>query len=186
MTLPRKVEKYDREGVLSLLREAFESPLEAELVSRLWDTDAIIAERLIDDGAILSYAAVSEVTVGFLGDDRRIGEALGLAPVATVSIRRCEGLAEAVVNATLAAAFAAYPYRLMFVLGDASYYRRFGFVPAATLGYQWEGGNVGDAFQVLRNGSLAAPFAGSAPDSGSRSHATVFYNDAFSIFGEEC
>lgn len=184
MDEPRLVEARDRPGVLNLLRDAFESPIEPKLVERLWATNAIVAERIVDDGDIAAYAAVSEVTIGHVGDRKAFGAGFGLAPVATASRRRRQGLAAAVARASMNAAFSGSPHGLMFVLGDPVYYRRFGFMPATPFGYAWEGGEGGDAFQVMRNDGQMSPFAGAPSGSGFTWRATVFFDSAFSAFDE--
>lgn len=185
MNDPRPVAIGDRPGVLRLLRDAFEGPLEAALVERLWEAKAIVAERLIEDEGVVAYAAVSAVSIGHFGSKEIIGEALGLAPVASASRRQNEGLGAAVVNAAIDTAFKAFPNRLMFVLGDPAYYRRFGFIPASPFGYLWEGGDMGDAFQFLSKHGLVSPYVCPAEESGVTLRAVVFYHDAFSVFNVE-
>lgn len=185
MIKPRSVELADRPGVLELVREAFESQLESLLVERLWSSNSFVAEHIVEDGGVIAFAGVSEVSIGFLGPEHKFGEGLGLAPVATAAARRNEGLGANVVSAAMEAAFSRYPNRLMFVLGEPEYYQRFGFAPALPLGFIWEGGDVGDAFQVTSADGRLSPFRNDRAESGMRDLATVYYNDAFSVFSEQ-
>ena len=180
--IARNVGLGDRTEVLALLTAAFDSPLEARLVSELWATDNIVAEALVEAGRqIVSYAAISPVQI--TGDQTDLG--LGLAPVATLPEKQRQGYAALAVNRAMEAAFERYPNRLMFVLGDPDYYLRFGFTPAELMGYRWEGGSVGAAFQMRNATETIRPaprrFAyGSEPEP-----RIVRYCDAFRVFDQE-
>lgn len=179
----RIVSHADRPQALEVVRAAFEQDLEAQLVERMWTDGSIIAECVTHaDGRIVSYAAISPATIAFGSE---AVPALALAPVAVAPESQRNGFGEQVVRATIDAAFARHPGRLMFVLGDPAYYRRFDFRPAAAVGYQWEGGDVGDAFQVRSKDRASAPGIMAAAGSDAERRSIVRYCNAFSIFRQE-
>lgn len=67
-------------------------------------------------------------------------EALLLGPLAVDPTRKNEGIGRALVFGTLDRA-AALGYRLVLLVGDPAYYRRFGFSPAAPEGFSMPGEN---------------------------------------------
>jgi len=181
MTGVRAVGRGDDAGVLDVLRAAFGQEDEARLVERMWADASIIAERLIAaDGRIVAYAGVSPATIAF--GEETTGDALGLAPVAVAPDEQRQGHGVNVVEAVIAAAFEREPRQLMFVLGEPSYYQRFGFVPAAPLGYRWEGGDVGVAFQVRAGDGAPRPVAHFNDGTHHWQSATVHYGKAFRMF----
>ncbi len=184
----RPPDRGDRAGVLDVVAAAFESSQEARLVERLWADGSIVTERLAEESArIVAYAAISPVTISRAGDERghHFATELGLAPVAVSPRQQNRRIGAKVVNATIDAAFQQHPERLLFVLGDHAYYRRFGFIPAEPMGYRWEGGSVGDAFQVRARTSPMAPRAPRTHGSTELNQTVVRYCDAFGIFDEE-
>ncbi|GGQ45385.1 GNAT family N-acetyltransferase [Couchioplanes azureus] len=134
----------DAGPVWAVLTAAFETDAEARLVDALRDTDAwlpglsMVAE---ENGRILAYALLSRVTVG-------PDPALALGPVAVLPAEQRRGLGAAVISEVLRLATAAGE-RLVLVLGDPAYYRRFGFVPAAPYRITSPWSDLGDAWQVL-------------------------------------
>ncbi|MFJ3876606.1 GNAT family N-acetyltransferase [Streptomyces sp. NPDC090077] len=110
---------------------AFETPLEADLVDALRaDPEAwlpglsYVAER--PDGRVAAHALLTRCRVDGV-------PALALAPVAADPALQRSGAGSAVVRALLAAAREGGE-ALVLVLGHASYYPRFGFVPASRFG----------------------------------------------------
>ncbi len=83
-------------------------------------------------------------------------DGVGLAPVAVLPAFRRRGIAEQLIREGLAAC-KRLGQGFVVVLGDPSYYRRFGFMPAGGWGLRDEYGG-GDAFQVLevRRGAIPA------------------------------
>ncbi|OJF11615.1 GNAT family N-acetyltransferase [Couchioplanes caeruleus] len=134
----------DAGPVWAVLTAAFETDAEARLVDSLRDTDAwlpgmsVLAE---EEGRVVAYALLSRITVG-------AEPALALGPVAVLPSEQRRGLGAAVISQGLRLATAAGE-RLVLVLGDPAYYRRFGFVPAAPYGIHSPWSGLGDAWQLL-------------------------------------
>ncbi|MFD3694797.1 GNAT family N-acetyltransferase [Streptomyces sp. NPDC058646] len=120
----------DTAAVREVVRAAFETPLEADLVDALRTDDAwvpglsYVAEG--PDGSVAAHALLTACAVDGV-------RALALAPVATAPALQRSGAGSAVVRALLAAA-EERGEALVLVLGHPGYYRRFGFVPASRFG----------------------------------------------------
>jgi putative acetyltransferase len=106
------------------------------------------------DGELVAYALLSRVWVGPVREP-----ALALGPVAVLPRHQGRGYGTDVVQATLDAA-AELGERLVVVLGNPSYYRRFGFRPAAALGLTSPWSGLGDPWQAV---VLLADAGGAAP-----------------------
>jgi putative acetyltransferase len=134
----------DADGVRRLLEAAFGGEAEARLVTALRPTHAWLPEFSViaeENGQVTAFALLSRIMVG--------GEAgLALGPVAVLPTRQRHGLGTAVVRDVLRRATEARE-RLVLVLGDPAYYRRFGFVAAAPYGISSEWSSAGDAWQML-------------------------------------
>lgn len=149
----------DIERALDVERRAFGHPEEAELVRALLD-DPTATPRLSllarDGDAVVGHALFTAVRVE--GSDAR-GSIL--CPLAVVPEAQGRGVGAALTEAGLAR-LADVGVELVFVLGDPSYYSRFGFVPAGARGfdapYPIEPRNAG-AWRVhaLREGALGSP-----------------------------
>jgi len=103
--------------------------------------------------AVCTRAPVAEVPV------------LGCGPVSVRPDRQRSGTGSALVHALLGAADA-LGERLVGLLGDPAYYRRFGFVPAATVGVVAPDAAWGDHFQVrtlTAYDGTSGPFRYAAP-----------------------
>lgn len=133
----------DRAAVFDVVARAFSSDAEAKLVDRLRDAGAatvsLVAER---DGRVVGHLLFSPVRVEPEGAGARL-EALGLAPLAVHPDAQRSGAGHALMHAGLAACREA-GHALVFVLGHATYYPRFGFVPAAPRGLHYSGGRSFD------------------------------------------
>lgn len=144
MTEVRIEQPEDADGIRRLLEAAFGGEDETKLVAALRATHAWLPEFSVvaeDSGQIAAFALLSRVMIG--------GEpGLALGPVAVVPGRQRQGLGTAVVRDALHRAGEARE-RLVLVLGDPAYYRRFGFVPAGPLGITSRWSELGDAWQVL-------------------------------------
>ncbi|AUH02225.1 N-acetyltransferase [Pectobacteriaceae bacterium CE70] len=134
----------DAPGIDSLLRQAFPTGAEAELVRQLREngqlTLGIVATD--DEGGVIGYAAFSPVTIE--NEDRQW---VGLAPLAVDERFRCQGLGEQLVYEGLDA-LNEFGYTAVVVLGNPAYYSRFGFVLAIEqqLRCRWPG--TEKSFQV--------------------------------------
>lgn len=126
-----------REAVHKVIKAAFKQENEVELVKQLREEKTFIPElsmvALIDDNivghAMLSPAFIEKV------DSERI-EVLALAPVAVHPNYQNQGIGKKLVNSLLALTEVKFGdiYRGIIVLGDCSYYSKFGFVPASQFG----------------------------------------------------
>ncbi|MDX5628317.1 MULTISPECIES: N-acetyltransferase [unclassified Brenneria] len=134
----------DAAGIDSLLRRAFSTGAEADLVHQLREdgqlTLGIVATD--DEGGVIGYAAFSPVLIE--GEDRQW---VGLAPLAVEESLRRQGIGQQLVYEGLDA-LNEFGYTAVVVLGDPAYYSRFGFVPASEyqLHCRWPQGAA--AFQV--------------------------------------
>lgn len=143
MTLTIRAERdADRAAIFEVHARAFPTDAEARLVDALRDEGAavvsLVAER---DGCVVGHILFSPVRVAMpSGVDVA---ALGLAPLAIDPRVQNGGIGAALVRAGLEAARAA-GHELVFVLGHAAYYPRFGFEPAAPRGFHYEGGPAFD------------------------------------------
>jgi putative acetyltransferase len=130
----------DAAAVRQVHEAAFGQRDEADLVERLVkDGHAVVSMVAAIDGDIVGHVLLSRLSVG--------GEpALALAPVGVIPDRQRHGIGGALIRSAIGAAEAAGE-RLVVVLGEPAYYRRFGFEPAADRGVtaRWEG----PALQVL-------------------------------------
>lgn len=152
----------DPPAIRRIIAEAFARPdaavpAEVALVEALRGRAAWLPELSMVaevDGELVAYALLSRVWVGPVREP-----ALALGPVAVLPAHHGLGYGTDVVQASLDAA-AELGERLVVVLGDPSYYRRFGFRPAAALGLTSPWSGLGDAWQAL---VLPADTSGAAP-----------------------
>jgi putative acetyltransferase len=144
----------DEAAIGEVVTAAFGRQQDAELVARLRDTGDLVLSLVAEDaGKIVGHVAFSRVWIEGCGT-RTPG--ISLAPVAVLPDRQRKGTARALIGAghlrlkTLGE-------RIVFVLGDPDYYKRFGFSPelAKAFGCVYQG----DHLQALRL-SPDAPAAG--------------------------
>jgi putative acetyltransferase len=137
----RPEEPADVAAIRSVVAAAFTTAdtsvtVEPGLIEELRDCDAwlpalsIVGER---DGEVVAHALLSRVTVEPGGVP-----ALVLGPVAVRPADQNTGLGTAAVRAALDAARDSGE-RLVLVLGEPSYYRRFGFAPTTALTSPYSG-----------------------------------------------
>lgn len=116
----------DAASIDSLLRRSFPTSAEAELVQQLRE-DGLLTLGVVatdDEGQVLGYAAFSPVTLN--EEDRQW---VGLAPLAVDESVRGQGLGKQLVYEGLDT-LNEFGYAAVVVLGDASFYTRFGFESA--------------------------------------------------------
>jgi putative acetyltransferase len=123
----RSEEPADRPAVRTVLEAAFPTPAEAQLVDQLRaDGDAEISLVAIDDDVVVGHVMFSRMTAGF--------RALGLGPVAVLPTRQRSGVGSLLIGQGLARADADR-WKIVFVLGNPAFYRRFGFDPTLASGF---------------------------------------------------
>lgn len=109
----------DRDGVEELLLAAFPTALEAHLVNVLHeDGDVVYSLVASEQTGVIGHALYSRMSAP--------AGSLALGPVAVTAPRRRQGIAAALIRAGLEYA-KADGWEAVIVLGDPSYYRRFGF-----------------------------------------------------------
>ena len=143
--------RAERPGDVDAIRgvndAAFGGPVEGRIVD-----DIRGAERWIDDGSLVAEAADGSI-VGHLllsegdliGDDGRLVRRIWMVgPVAVLPDRQRQGVGSALMNAAIAIA-RERGEPLLVLVGHASYYPRFGFEPARSIGIEaprpWQDAN---------------------------------------------
>jgi putative acetyltransferase len=130
----------DWEAIYQMVSSAFGQSAEAELVEELRDTGASVVSLVAEeDGQIVGHIVLSKMDAPF--------PALALAPLSVIPTRQRKGigstLVERAVNRARGEGWAA-----IFVLGDPSYYERFGFDGDAATGFTSP--YAGPHFMVLK------------------------------------
>jgi len=107
---------------------AFGRQAEADLVDELRAKGGHLVSLVAEDGGeIVGHVLLTPVAVE---GSEEIFECAALGPVAVAPARQGEGIGTALIEAALTQVVA-LTYDVVFVLGDPSYYERFGFEPAA-------------------------------------------------------
>ncbi len=146
MPLIRPEQPGDFETVDALLLATFGREAEARLVHRLRASDKITSALVAEENArILGHVVLSKIVV-----DSEAGEvaALALAPLAVEPAFQRLGIGSALVSAGLERCRLNRHPRVL-VLGDPSYYARFGFVPAERFGLKHPIPSPADAFMAI-------------------------------------
>jgi putative acetyltransferase len=174
MVLIRRERPKDVEAIRSVTAAAFRDvphgappvapdgdPGEATLVSWLrghpsWiPALSVVAE---EDHVVVGHVLCTRARV----DDQPV---LGLGPLSVLPDRQRAGIGSALMHAVLGAADA-LDERLVGLVGQPAYYRRFGFVPAQSVGVTAPDPAWGEYFQVrrlTRYGAEAGHFRYAAP-----------------------
>jgi putative acetyltransferase len=154
MLLVRAERPEDRGAVRRVNELAFETAAEADLVDALREGGAAEVSLVAEEGGLLvGHILFSPVSVESEGGD---WEASGLGPMAVVPERQGHGVGSALVSEGLRECLR-LGREVVFVLGHAEYYPRFGFRPAGPLGLTCEFPTPEEFFMVaeLRPGALA-------------------------------
>lgn len=135
----------DAAAIDATVEAAFGRPDEVRLVQGLraagaWELSLVALQR----DRIVGHLGFSAVTV----QGAAVPGVVGLAPLAVRPDRQRQGIGTALVQAGLDRLRQA-GCRLVVVLGDPAFYRRFGFRPAASLGLTYPGAVPEEAFQAL-------------------------------------
>jgi predicted N-acetyltransferase YhbS/catechol 2,3-dioxygenase-like lactoylglutathione lyase family enzyme len=115
---------------------AFKSEGEANLVDRLRAHGAgLLSLVAVLDGQVVGNIYFSPMTI--TDEDGHITEAVGLAPLAVLPDFQNQGIGSQLASAGLDK-LRDMGHKLVIVLGQASYYPRFGFKPTLPYGIRWE------------------------------------------------
>jgi putative acetyltransferase len=154
----RPEESGDYEAIFAVHSHCFPTTAEARLVDLLRAAGrlcvSLVAEedRMENNRVIVGHVAFSPVTT----EKGAVG--IGLAPVAVLAAHRRRGIAAELIRRGLTACQTA-GYTWAVVLGEPTYYSRFGFQPAARYGLSDEYGG-GDYFQAFELVAGKMPTAG--------------------------
>lgn len=141
----RKEEEKDYSQVREVLRAAFPSPAESQLVDALRENGkAVLSLVAVHGEEILGHILFSPVST----DPPTSEKGLGLAPVAVKPNVQAKGIGTQLIREGLRLC-RELNYDYVVVLGDPGYYSRFGFEQASPFGIQNEYG-VDDAFMVIQ------------------------------------
>lgn len=155
----------DEAAIGEVVAAAFGSPREAELVTKLRDNGDLVLSLIVEDnGVIVAHVAFSRVWIEHEGT-RTPG--IGLAPVAVLPGSQRKGTARALIGAGHLR-LKLRGEKIVFVLGDPDYYKRFGFSHEVAKAFNCV--FQGEQLQALR-------LAADAPTAGD-----VIYSPAFRMF----
>jgi putative acetyltransferase len=146
--------KADRESVRLVNESAFGRPAEADLVDALREGMKSCVSLVAEDGGrVVGHILFSPVSVE---SGEGAWAALGLGPMAVLPERQGRGVGSELVRAGLSECLR-LGHEVVFVLGHARYYPRFGFTPAAAKGIACEFPSRDENFMVveLRPGAIA-------------------------------
>jgi putative acetyltransferase len=143
--LVRPEERRDWECVETIVGDAFGQDAEARLVSRLRSVTGVFSLVATVDDTVVGHVLFSPLTAR---SGMRAPIAYGLAPVAVAPTWQRRGIGAQLITVGLEE-LRSVGVGLVVVLGHASYYPRFGFVPAATLGLSCKWGGEDGSFQAV-------------------------------------
>jgi putative acetyltransferase len=136
----------DRADLRRVNELAFAEPDEADIVDAIRAAGAATLSLVASvGGAIAGHILFSPVSVA---SARETFAAIGLGPMAVLPAHQRAGVGSRLVARGLAE-LRALGHEIVVVLGHPSYYPRFGFVTASSLGLRWERDARDDAFMVL-------------------------------------
>lgn len=117
----------DWKAVYRVVSAAFGRSAEAKLVEELREAgDSVISLVADENGEVVGHVLLSRVDASF--------PALALAPVSVLPTRQRSGIGSALINRAVTRARSG-GWAAIFVLGDPSYYERFGFDAEAAAGF---------------------------------------------------
>jgi predicted N-acetyltransferase YhbS len=126
MVVIRDEEPADRDGSVRVVRAAFGSDEEAEIVHAVRDLAGSFALVAVDGGHVIGHVQMSRAWIGET-------DVLSLGPIGVQPSRQGEGVGSRLVRASLEVSADRGEVAVM-LLGAPSYYGRFGFVPGSTFG----------------------------------------------------
>lgn len=135
----------DVPGVRRVNELAFGRPAEADLVDAVREAASPIISLVASvDDQVVGHVLFSPITIE---GEQESFEALGLAPVAVLPDYQNRGIGAALIRSGLAEC-RRLGHDVVIVLGHPSYYPRFGFVTASTIGLRCEFEVPDEAFMV--------------------------------------
>ena len=154
----RPANEDDHSGIDALLKAAFPGPEEARLVVSLRAADQDTLELVaVDHHTTVGTIFFSPVEAKSPAGTEFYG--IGLAPMAVIPEHQHRGIGSALIEHGLTFLTSlGVPWCV--VLGDPAYYSRFGFKPAGSIGWKWDGDPDGDhaeAFMIMPLGGNALP-----------------------------
>lgn len=161
----REERSDDAAAISSVIQSAFTASRfghhnESAIVAALRADKALVLSLVADaDGELVGHVAFSAVRIG-----AEAARWLGLGPVAVLPGRQRRGIASALISEGLAR-LVKEDWLGCVVVGDAAFYRRFGFAPARGL-------KVGE---IPSHHVLVRVFEGDQPD------GEVHYHSAFAV-----
>jgi putative acetyltransferase len=156
----------DIAGIRAVIEAAFGRSGEADLVDALRRADALVLSAVAATGArIVGHIALSAVSVH---SEPSVLPALALAPVAVAPDRQHQGVGTALIRWALGECLR-LGHEIVIVLGDAAYYRRFGFTSASRFNIACPFPAPPETFMLLEL----------APDAAGRRGGTVIYRPEF-------
>ena len=135
----------EAEAIRTVNLRAFGGPLEAAIVDALRGSEGAISLVAIAADSIVGHILFTPVDVD--GTQRSI-RAAGLAPMAVAPEHQGQGIGSRLVRAGIEACRAA-GYQVIVVVGHATYYPRFGFVPGTSKGLECQWPVPPEVFMVL-------------------------------------
>ena len=150
----RRERDEDRSGIRLAHGLAFGRAAEANLVDALRAAGGVTLSLVAEwTGEVAGHILFSPVTV--VGAHGAF-PAVGLGPLAVVPGHQRRGVGAALVRAGLSE-LQSIGHEVVVVLGHPTYYPRFGFVKASTLGLRWQHEAPDEAFMALEltRGALA-------------------------------
>jgi putative acetyltransferase len=120
----------DAAGIATLLTDAFSRKYEAELVAAIRNSgpfDPELSLVCVENEVIVGYVLFSPVVIRSAENDET--PALALAPVAVLSAFRNQGIGTALIEEGIHRSYKK-GVKIIVVLGEPGYYRRFRFEPA--------------------------------------------------------
>jgi putative acetyltransferase len=162
----------------TVIEQAFSRNNEAQLVNDLRDSGALtfslvaekipetVEEKADQNNKLIAHLSLSLVSIE---NGNRNWQALGLAPLSVLPQYQKQGVGSALINFWFDE-YAVDFYNAVVLLGNPSYYQRFGFLKASDFGLHMSEGDFDAEFQVreIKKGFLK------------NTKGTVFYNQAFS------
>jgi putative acetyltransferase len=147
----RDEEAQDLEQIREILRAAFPTDAESRLVDALRENGkAVISLVAVEGSRVVGHILFSPVSTTPPGE----AGGIGLAPVAIRLDRQSQGIGSRLIREGLQRC-RALGFDYCVVLGDPTYYRRFGFDKASTSSLQNEYG-VDEEFRVIHFTDRAA------------------------------